>query len=320
MSQKKPQDTLKSPITELATEAGAFHEFTDTTATPSGEETNVMTLVGSSVQPATFIIGEKEVPLGDVVNAAFVESELSAEEWNALEEDLREQCIAIALNNMLTAAGDTVSTKEETPVEPAKETVATEPVTPPAAEPKKEETPAVTPVKEATPEPVVEEAPAAELTPEERVLKALQERFPHLKAFDVDTQSIIALMERYLTFMGPNTITDEKIGALRQRELYNTMLTALKAANWQVAVEVVLYYFSTYRKEHFQNRLLMRFSDKLNLNRTELLRFQALQQAFAIGGDPRGRQLVSQQIDFDRLVSLFSDNDIKERLLQIFKI
>lgn len=308
MSQKKPQDTLKSPITELVTEAGAI--TTDAAATPSSEETSVVTLVGSSVQPATFIIGEKEVPLGDVVNAAFVESELSVEEWNALEEDLREQCIDIALNNMLTAAGDTVSAKEETPVEPVKETVATEPVTPPADEPKKEETPA----------PVVEEAPAAELTPEERILKALQERFPHLKGFDVDTQSIISLMERYLTFMGPNTVTDEKIGALRQRELYNTMLSALKAPNWQVAVEVVLYYFSTYRKEHFQNRLLMRFSDKLNLNRTELLRFQALQQAFAIGGDPRGRQLVSQQIDFDRLVSLFSDNDIKERLLQIFKI
>lgn len=301
MSQKKPQDTLKSPITELVT---------DTPPADTAEGTETVTLAGSSIQPATFIIGEKEVPLGDVVNAAFVESELSVEEWNALEEDLREQCIAIALNNMLTAAGDTVSAKEETPVEPVKETVATEPVTPPADEPKKEETPA----------PVVEEAPAAELTPEERILKALQERFPHLKAFDTDTRSVIDMMERYLAFMGPNTVTDEKIGALRQRELYNTMLSALKAPNWQVAVEVVLYYFSTYRKEHFQNRLLMRFSDKLNLNRTELLRFQALQQAFAIGGDPRGRQLVSQQIDFDRLVSLFSDNDIKERLLTIFKI
>lgn len=62
-------------------------------------------LLGSSVHAATYEIGGKTVLLGDVVAAAYKESGLTVEEWNAASEDDRHQAIDEQLDLMAANAG-----------------------------------------------------------------------------------------------------------------------------------------------------------------------------------------------------------------------
>ena len=64
------------------------------------------TLNGSSVHDESYEINGATVMLGEVVQAAFAASDLTADEWNELEEDDRHAKIDIALDTMAEAGPD----------------------------------------------------------------------------------------------------------------------------------------------------------------------------------------------------------------------
>ncbi len=51
-------------------------------------------LLGSSVQPSTFMVGTNEVQLGTVVQSAYAASKMTIAEWNELPAEVREKLIA----------------------------------------------------------------------------------------------------------------------------------------------------------------------------------------------------------------------------------
>jgi hypothetical protein len=61
-------------------------------------------LYGSSLLPALIWIGKTEVQLGDIVRRAQKDSNLSADEWNALEELEREAFLAKTVYGMRAEA------------------------------------------------------------------------------------------------------------------------------------------------------------------------------------------------------------------------
>lgn len=63
------------------------------------------TLLGSSVHPATFEIGDKVFQLGDVVAIAFKDSCLTEEDWNSLSDDARADMIDEALDKLAAENG-----------------------------------------------------------------------------------------------------------------------------------------------------------------------------------------------------------------------
>lgn len=73
-------------------------------------------LLGSGVLPSMVPIGDTEVQLGEVVRGAFEASELSVEEWNALEGDAREQLLQDEVDRLISEATGQGSGDEETVV------------------------------------------------------------------------------------------------------------------------------------------------------------------------------------------------------------
>lgn len=64
-------------------------------------------LLGSETFPALIQIGETEVPLGELVGAAFTRSGLaSVKEWNALKPKQRDKFIAAEIDARVAALGD----------------------------------------------------------------------------------------------------------------------------------------------------------------------------------------------------------------------
>lgn len=163
------------------------------------------------------------------------------------------------------------------------------------------------------------EAAAEELTPEEEVLAHIQSIIPTVTGFSPEVKAIIARMEQFVATMGRRNITTPEVGAAKQRQLYSDILQATRLADWQVALEVILYYFKKHRKEHFEDRMLLRFMDVARFNRKDLLCFSSLVHLFAIGADPKGRAIVSGQVDFNKLSEMLPDNTARERLLTLFK-
>lgn len=115
------------------------------------------TLNSSSVQPAIVKVGGFDVQLGDVVKAAWQKSQLTVEEWNALEDGAREAYIAAEID-VLEQGGEGALEEDKVPSEPSTEEPPVE--EPPVEEPPVEEPPAEEPPAE---EPAAEE-PAAEKT------------------------------------------------------------------------------------------------------------------------------------------------------------
>jgi hypothetical protein len=77
----------------------AVATFAPATDAPIIDPDNVM-LLGSSVHPATFDINGKTYALGDIVQRAFADSGLTAENWNDLPEDTRATKIDIVLDGI----------------------------------------------------------------------------------------------------------------------------------------------------------------------------------------------------------------------------
>ena len=70
------------------------------------------TLNGSSVHDGSYEINGVTIMLGAVVQAAFAASELTADEWNELEEDDRHAKIDIALDTLAEAEPDAEPVQE----------------------------------------------------------------------------------------------------------------------------------------------------------------------------------------------------------------
>lgn len=64
-------------------------------------------LLGSSILESEYEIGSTTVALGDIVIAAFEKSEMSKDEWNALDDTVREELLAEMLLEMQVAELDT---------------------------------------------------------------------------------------------------------------------------------------------------------------------------------------------------------------------
>lgn len=76
-------------------------QFTQDNPTILVAPSEAITLLGSSVQPSEFILeGDITVQLGEVVEAAQTNVSLTVEEWNNLEEDVREGHIQHIVDNM----------------------------------------------------------------------------------------------------------------------------------------------------------------------------------------------------------------------------
>lgn len=168
-----------------------------------------------------------------------------------------------------------------------------------------------------------QEEPVAEVaapTPYEKVLTHIQTLFPNIKELTLKDKTLIDSLEIYISSMAFNQVVDQGTGSIRQRRMYHDILSALQSENWTIQAEIVLYYFATFRESHFQSRLLNRFVDTIGLQSRDRLRFEALMKLFRVGGDVKSRALISKEIDFGALTGMFTDNNIKERLLAIFKI
>lgn len=116
-------------------------------------------LYGSSDHASQYTIGDATYSLGDIVRKAFEASQLSEDDWNALEEEDRAARIDIVLDDLQTAfelseASKPDPVKSQTPA----------PEQTPAAAPEQTQQPAPEPVKAPAPEakaPVKKAAPKA---------------------------------------------------------------------------------------------------------------------------------------------------------------
>lgn len=101
-----------APIEPVEPVAAAAAEYDPTGADHSAD---VVILLGSSVHPATFEINGKTHSLGDVVALAHAGSGLSADDWNALDDEARAERIDDALDKLAadTNGDGTVDSAEE---------------------------------------------------------------------------------------------------------------------------------------------------------------------------------------------------------------
>lgn len=166
---------------------------------------------------------------------------------------------------------------------------------------------------------VAEAVVAVTMTANERVLAHIQSILPNVTVLSPAIQSIVQNMESFVGAMGPRQVISPETGARFQRQLYNTILSATRLDEWQIALEVILYYFAAYRTEHFEDRMLVRFMDVIRFTRKDMLCFSALVHLFASGADPKGRSMVAQQVDFKKLSEMLPDNNARERMMAMFK-
>lgn len=272
-------EELKSPIVELANQPATEAEPAPETATDASAPADAP---AAPAEPAPVVDGAAQ---GDVPADTGTVTSSAAEITDAKEE-----------------APAPVVTEEKPAV-----TQGDEDITAPAA------------TTEETQETAQEEAPAEPLTPEQEVLAHIQTILPNVTEFSLDVKGLIIRMEQFAATMGPRNITTPEVGAAKQRQLYNDILHATRLADWQIALEVILYYFKKYRKAHFDDRMLLRFMDVIRFNRRDMMCFSSLVHLFAIGADPKGRSIVAQQVDFNKLAEMLPDDTARERLLTLFK-
>lgn len=98
---KKPQAAQKAatPTADAATPP----------ATNPADEKNsaAVSLYGSSILPSTIEIGDASVSLGEIVQAAFSASNLTAEAWNELPADEREALLQAEVDRRVAATPPT---------------------------------------------------------------------------------------------------------------------------------------------------------------------------------------------------------------------
>lgn len=94
-----------SPAQQDAAQAAALLELDKMTAPAALTAiTEPSYLIGSSVQPATQVIGDVTYTLGDIVVCAKADSGLSGDEWNALPEGERDVLIAKEVESLRAEA------------------------------------------------------------------------------------------------------------------------------------------------------------------------------------------------------------------------
>lgn len=194
---------------------------------------------------------------------------------------------------------------------PAVETVQDEPAAAPAVS-----TPPPAPEQKPTPPPVEQKAVVGNidtLTVEEYVLV----RMRHLKELPAQAKNIVARMQNYVDKMNTERAVGATDGALQQRELYFTILTALAAPDETVmpCLEAIAWYLNKYRGNCFGDGHAYRFMGQMKVTPQQLGDFQNLLYVLKLGANPASRKAAMGQVDLSRATGKMDDQRSREHLL-----
>lgn len=142
-------------------------------------------------------------------------------------------------------------------------------------------------------------------------------RHKHLKEMPKATQGIAARMEEYCTAMAKTNAMNKDTGALHQRNLYLTILTALSGPEETVmpSLETICWYFNKNRNDCFAASHAYRFTNAVKLSKDEMLLLNAFIHVFTLAANPATRKEALKQVDLGRATEKMTDARMRDLLL-----